>query len=135
MFLEPKKLKYKKIRKGNINNTPILKKKLIYGTYGLIALESGFLRANQLEAVRQTINRHIKRKGKIWILTFPDLGVTKRPTQIRIGKGTGKIKYWVSRITTGQIVFEIEGVSLKVALLALFSGAQKLPFKVKFLKP
>lgn len=135
MLLEPKKIKYKKVRKGNINSTLKLKKKLIYGTYGLIALESGFLRANQLESVRQTINRHMNRKGKIWVVVFPTLGVTKRPTQIRIGKGTGKIKYWVARVTAGQIVFEIEGVPLKIALVALVSGAHKLPFKVKLIKP
>lgn len=135
MLLEPKKVKYKKVRKGDINSTPQTKKTLTYGTYGLMALESGFLRANQLEAVRQTINRHIKRKGKIWIIVFPSLGVTKRPTQIRIGKGTGKIKYWVAKVIAGQIVFEIEGVPLKIALVALISGIQKLPFKVKIIKP
>lgn len=134
MLLEPKKVKYKKVRKGNINNTPKIKKKLVYGTYGLLALESGFLRANQLEAVRQTINRHIKRKGKIWVIVFPTLGVTKRPTQIRMGKGTGKINHWVAKVTAGQILFEIEGVPLKIALLALISGAHKLPFQVRLIK-
>jgi large subunit ribosomal protein L16 len=134
MLLAPKKTKFKKIRKGTTKATAITSSNLLVGNYGLISLESGFIHATQLEAGRQTINRHLERKGRIWTIIFPDLGITKRPTQIRIGKGTGKVKYWAYRIRPGNIIFEVGGVSLKKAEKALNSGAQKLPIKVKLIK-
>lgn len=133
MLLAPKKIKFKKVRKGNTTLNLLTNTHLVLGTYGLIALESGYIHATQLEASRQTISRHLERKGKIWTRIFPDLGITKRPTQIRIGKGTGKIKYWAFRIQPGKIIFEIKGVALKKAEEALNSGAHKLPLKVKFI--
>jgi large subunit ribosomal protein L16 len=133
MLLAPKKTKFKKVRKGNTTTKAVTFSNLLYGNYGIIALESGYIHATQLEASRQTINRHLERKGRIWTIIFPDLGITKRPTQIRIGKGTGKVKYWAFRIRPGKIIFEIRGVSLKKAEQALNSGAQKLPLKVKLI--
>ena len=92
------------------------------------------MRASHLEAARQTITRHLQRIGRVWTTVFPDLGVTKRPTQIRMGKGTGVVKYWVCRVRPGKILFELEGVSLKEAQQAIISGAHKLPLKVKLIK-
>jgi large subunit ribosomal protein L16 len=133
MLLIPKKYKYKKVRKVNIKFNALTNTKLLFGSYGILALEAGYIHAKQLEAIRQTINRHLNRKGKIWTIVFPDYGVTKRPTQIRIGKGTGKIQYWVHRVRPGKMLFEVDGISLKVVLPALISGVQKFPFKVKII--
>ena len=133
MFLIPRKTKQNKVRKGRIQSYDHKAKGLILGRYGLIAIESTYLRASQLEAARQTINRHLQRIGRVWTTVFPDLGITKRPTQIRIGKGTGSTKYWAARIRCGRILFEVDGVPLKKAKEALKSGANKLPLKVLLL--
>ena len=134
MLLAPKKIKFKKVRKGDTKTKPVTSSNLLFGSYGIIALESGYIHATQLEASRQTINRHIGKKGRVWTIIFPDIGITKRPTQIRIGKGTGKIKYWAFRIQPGKIIFEVKGVSKKKIEEALNSGANKLPLKVRYVK-
>ncbi|HEY6143418.1 MAG TPA: 50S ribosomal protein L16 [Flavobacterium sp.] len=131
MLLSPKKIKFKKVRKGYLRRTSLISSNLLLGHYAIISIEHGYIHATQIEASRQTINRHIERKGRVWTTIFPDLGITKRPIQIRMGKGTGKIKYWVFKIRPGQIIFEIDGVPIKIALQALTSGAHKLPLKVK----
>ncbi len=133
MLLIPKKTKYRKVQKGRIQNYDSKAKGLVIGKRGLIALESAYLHASQLEAARQTINRHLQRQGRVWTTVFPDLGITKRPTQVRIGKGTGTVKYWAVRIRPGKVIFEVDGVPLKKADLALLSGAAKLPFKIKLI--
>jgi large subunit ribosomal protein L16 len=133
MQLIPKKTKYRKVQKGRIQNYDPKSKGLVLGIKGLIALESAYLRASQLEAARQTINRHLQRQGRVWTTVFPDLGVTKRPTQVRMGKGTGTVKYWAVKIRPGKVIFEVDGVSSKKAHSALLSGAAKLPFKVKLI--
>jgi large subunit ribosomal protein L16 len=133
MLLIPKKTKFRKVQKGRIQAYDAKAKGLVLGKIGLIALESAYLHASQLEAARQTITRHLQRQGKVWTTVFPDLGITKRPTQVRIGKGTGTVKYWAVRIRPGKVIFEVDGVPLKKANLALQSGANKLPFKVKLI--
>ena len=134
MLLIPKKTKFRKIQKGRIQLYEKKAKSLVLGMTGLIAIESAYLRASQLEAARQTIRRHLMRQGRVWTSVFPDYGVTKRPTQIRIGKGTGAVKYWACRVRPGKILFEVDGVPLKKAEEALISGAHKLPLKVRLIK-
>jgi large subunit ribosomal protein L16 len=133
MLLIPKKTKYRKIQKGRIQSYDSKASSLILGVYALIALESAYVKASQLEAARQTINRHLQRQGRVWTSLFPDLGVTKRPNQIRIGKGTGTLKYWALKVRPGRILFEVDGVPLKKAQIALASGAHKLPLKLKLI--
>lgn len=130
----PKKTKYRKIQKGRIQLYNPKAKSLVLGRTGLIACESAYVRASQLEAARQTITRHLQRNGRVWTTAFPDLGITKRPTQIRIGKGTGAVKYWACKVRPGKILFEVDGVSLKKAEEALISGGHKLPLKVRLIK-
>lgn len=130
MLLAPKNIKYKKTKKGNSKLKSLPHPNLLVGEYSIIALESGYLHAKQLEASRQTINRHLGKKSTIYIIVFPDLGITKKPNQIRIGKGAGKTKYWVSRIQPGQTIFEISSLQKDKLKQALYSGAQKLPIKV-----
>ena len=132
MLLQPRKTKYKKARKGRIQDYDISAKSLNHGSIGLIATKSAYLHASQIEAARRTINRHLKRKGKVWTCVFPDLGVTKKPTQVRIGKGCGgSVKYWAYRLRPGRILFEVDGVDYESAVTALKSGASKLPYGVK----
>jgi large subunit ribosomal protein L16 len=133
MLLQPRKTKYQKVHKGRIKNDDPKKPSLNHGYCGLQALESAYIHAKQLEAARQTINRHLKRKGRVWTCVYPDVGVTKRPTQVRMGKGTGSIKYWSFRVRPGKILFEVDGVDFKEAKGALNSGANKLPFKLKLI--
>ena len=133
MLLIPSKTKYRKVQKGRIQNYDAKAKGLVLGKKGLIAIESAYIHASQLEAARQTINRHLIRQGRVWTTVFPDLGITKRPTQVRMGKGTGTVKYWAVKIRPGKVIFEVDGVSAKKADLALKSGASKLPFKVKII--
>jgi len=131
MLLIPRKTKYKKVRKGRIKNYDSSSKIYSYGSISLVCIESAYIHAAQLEAARQTINRHLIRKGRVWTCVFPDLGVTKRPTQVRIGKGTGDVKYWSFRARPGRTLFEVDGVEIEEAITALKSGASKLPLKIK----
>lgn len=133
MLLIPRKTLYQKVHKGRIKNYDPKAYGLKYGYIGMYAVESAYIHAKQLEAARQTITRHLMRKGRVWSLVFPDLGVTKRPTQVRMGKGTGSIKYWAFRVRPGKVLFEVDGVRIDEALVALNSGASKLPFKVKLI--
>ena len=131
MLLIPRKTKYKKVRKGRIQNYDPSAKALSYGYIGLVSCESVYIHASQLEAARQTINRHLIRKGRVWTCVFPDLGVTKRPTQVRIGKGTGDVKHWSFRCRPGRTLFEVDGVDFEEAYDALKSGASKLPGRTR----
>ena len=134
MLLIPKKTKHRKVRKGRIINIDIKAQTLNIGCIGLMAIESAYVKASQLEAARVTITRHLQRQGRVWTRVFPDLGVTKRPNQVRIGKGTGVVKYWACKIRPGKILFEIDGVVKKDGLAALISGSHKLPLKLKLIK-
>lgn len=131
MFLQPKRSKYKKIRKGTISKLEFRSNKLQFGTVGLKSIESGVLSSRQIEAARQAINRKIKRKGKLWIRVFPNLPITAKPTEVRMGKGKGSVSHWVSRIASGAIIFELCGVTQSTAISAFRTGGAKLPLKTK----
>lgn len=129
MLLQPKRTKYRKQNKGRLPKLEYRSNKLRFGIFGLKALESGCISARQIEAARQAINRKIKRSGRVWIRIFPDLPITSKPVEVRMGKGKGAVSHWVARIGGGAILFEIDGVSEKLARLALHTGSAKLPIK------
>lgn len=130
MLLQPKKTKYNKIKKGKLCKFNY-KNNLNFGTIGLKALESGLISARQIEAARQAIARKIKKKGKIWIKIYPNLPITKKPTEIRMGKGKGNISHWTARVRGGSVLFEICGVNTKTAIKAFKTGSAKLPIKTQ----
>nr|QYJ09268.1 ribosomal protein L16 [Pleurosigma sp. mgcode 4] len=132
MFLQPKKFKYKKVRKGKLSKLEFKSNKLNFGNVGLKATESGIIHARHIEASRQAISRKIKRKGKIWIRIFPDLPITAKPTESRMGKGKGSLSHWGSRVRGGTVLFELCGVKdYNIAIEALKTGGTKLPVKTK----
>lgn len=132
MFLQPKKVKYKKIRKGKLSKLEFKSNKLVFGNIGLKASESGIITARQIEACRQTISRKIKRKGKLWIRIFPDIPVLAKPTASRMGKGKGSISHWGVKVSGGTVLFEIFGIKdFKIVLSAFKSGGTKLPIKTR----
>ena len=131
MFLQPRKTKYRKVRKGRLKKLEFKSNSVKFGELGLKAQVAGMITANQIEAARRTIARKIKRKGKIWIRIFPDLPITAKPTESRMGKGKGAVSYWVARVRGGTTLFEICGVPRHVAAEALKAGSKKLPVKTK----
>lgn len=132
MFLQPKKLKYKKIRKGKLSKLEFKSNKLVFGTTGLKAMESGTISARQIEACRQSISRKIKRKGKLWIRIFPAIPILAKPTASRMGKGKGSISHWGVKVSGGTVLFEICGIKdPKIVLSAFQTGGTKLPIKTK----
>jgi len=131
MLLQPKKFKYKKVRKGKLKKF-IYNSKLNFGLIGLKAIESGLITSKQIEAARQAISRKIKKKGgKIWIKIFPKTPITKKPNEVRMGKGKGNISHWAAKVRGGSILFEIGGVNKKIAVKAFRTGGAKLPVKTK----
>lgn len=130
MLLQPKRVKYKKIKKGRLAKFSY-KNDLDFGTIGLKSLESGFISARQLEAARQAIARKIKKKGKLWIKVYPNLPITKKPTEVRMGKGKGNISHWAAKIKGGSILFEVCGINKKTAIKAFKTGSAKLPVKTQ----
>ena len=131
MFLQPRKTKYKKTRKGKLKKLEFKANKLRFGELGLKATVAGLISARQIEAARRAIARKIKRKGKIWICIFPDLPITAKATESRMGKGKGAVSHWVARVRGGTTLFEICGIPHHVASEALRAGSQKLPVKTK----
>jgi large subunit ribosomal protein L16 len=131
MFLQPKKTKYKKTRKGKLKKLEFKANTLRFGELGLKAKVAGLITARQIESARRAIARKIKRKGKIWISIFPDLPITAKATESRMGKGKGAVSYWVARVRGGTTLFEICGIPKHIAMEALRSGSQKLPIKTK----
>lgn len=131
MFLQPKKSKYKKTRKGKLGGFDYKANTLKFGTIGLKALESGTISARQIESSRQAIARKIKRKGKIWIRIFPHLPITAKPTEVRMGKGKGPVKFWAAKVKKGTVLFELCGISTNSAINAFRTGGAKLPVKTK----
>lgn len=129
MFLQPKRSKYKKFKKGKLSKLQFKSNKLKFGIIGLKAAESGIISARQLEAARQAINRKIKRKGKLWLRVFPDLPITKKPTEVRMGKGKGSVDFWATRVSGGTILFELCGITDNIAISAFKTGGAKLPIK------
>lgn len=135
MFLQPKKTKYKKIKKGKIHKLEFKANKLQFGNIGLKAINSAIITARQIEAARQAISRKIKKKGKIWIRIFPDLPITAKPISARMGKGKGSLSHWSARVKGGTMLFEIIGVKdPKLIKSALRTGSAKLPLKTKISK-
>lgn len=135
MFLQPKKTKYKKQKKGKLRKLEFKTNKLKFGIIGLKAVNSAIITTRQIEASRQAISRKIKKKGKIWIRIFPDLPVTSKPISSRMGKGKGSLSHWGARVKGGTMLFEICGVKdPKVVENALRTGSAKLPLKTKISK-
>ena len=131
MYKQPKQTKYKKTKKGKLVKLEYKSNKLKFGIIGLKAAESGIIKPKQIEATRQAIVRKIKRKGKIWIKIFPDLPITSKPTEARMGKGKGQVSHWGARVRGGTVLFEICGVNFDEVVLALKTGGAKLPIKTK----
>ena len=129
MFLQPKRSKYKKVRKGTLPKLEYRSTKLRFGTIGIKALESGTISARQIEAARQSIMRKIKRKGKLWIKIFPTTPITAKPTEVRMGKGKGAVSHWAVKVGGGRVLFELCGVSTNTAIAAFRTGGAKLPIK------
>ena len=132
-MLQPKKVKYRKQQKGRMKGISWRGSELAFGSFGIKSLDTKWVTARQIEAARQAITRYTKRQGKVWIRIFPDKPVTKKPAEVRMGKGKGDVDHYVARVTPGRILFEVEGVSKEVAQEALRLGAQKLPVRTKFI--
>lgn len=128
-MLQPKRTKYRKMQKGRIKGLAIRGSSLAFGTFGLKALEPSRITARQIEAARIVINREMKRMGTLWIRIFPDKPITKKPAEVRMGKGKGAPEYWVANVKPGRIMFEIEGVDIEVAKRAFRLAEQKFPIK------
>ncbi|PJK28489.1 50S ribosomal protein L16 [Minwuia thermotolerans] len=130
-MLQPKRTKFRKAHKGRIHGVAKGGTTLNFGAYGLKAQEPERVTARQIEAARRAITRHIKRAGRVWIRIFPDVPVSKKPTEVRMGKGKGSPEYWVARVKPGRIMFELDGVPHELAREAFERAAAKLPMKVK----
>lgn len=133
-MLQPKRTKFRKQFKGRIHGASKGGVQLNFGAYGLKALEPERITARQIEAARRAITRYMKRAGRVWIRIFPDLPVTSKPTEVRMGKGKGSVDYWAARVAPGRIMFELDGVSEEIAREALRLGAAKLPIKTRFVQ-
>ena len=131
-MLSPKNLKYRKAHKGRIHGKAKGGSKLNFGAYGLKALTPERVTARQIEAARRAMTRHMKRAGRVWIRIFPDIPVTKKPAEVRQGKGKGSVEFWVCRVKPGRIMFEVDGVPADVDRRAFELAAAKLPLKTKF---
>jgi large subunit ribosomal protein L16 len=130
-MLQPKRTKFRKAFKGRIHGAAKGGTSLNLGSYGLKAMEPERLTARQIEAARRAITRHMRRAGRVWIRIFPDLPVSKKPAEVRMGSGKGSPELWVARVKPGRIIFELDGVADKVAREALQLGAEKLPIKTR----
>jgi len=131
-MLMPKRVKYRKKQRGKMKGNAQRGNSLAFGTFGLKAMESGWITSRQIEATRIAMTRHMKRLGKVWIRVFPDKPVTKKPAETRMGKGKGSPEYWVAVVRPGRIMFELDGVSFELAKEALRLASHKLPIKTKF---
>ncbi|HNT41306.1 MAG: 50S ribosomal protein L16 [Bacteroidales bacterium] len=131
-MLQPKKTKYRRQQKGRMKGNAQRGNQLAFGSFGIKALDSAWITSRQIEAARQALTRHMKREGQIWIRIFPDKPITKKPAEVRMGKGKGAPEGFVAVVTPGRMLFECEGVSLDIAKEALRLAAQKLPIATKF---
>lgn len=131
-MLQPKKTKYRKTQKGRIKGLAHRGSQVEFGSFGMKLLEAKFITSRQIEAARIAITRYIKREGKVYIRIFPDKPMTKKPAEVRMGKGKGSPEYWVAACKAGRILFEVDGVSEDIAREALRLGSQKLPGVTKF---
>ena len=131
-MLQPKRTKYRKVQKGRMKGVAQRGHLLSSGMFGIKSLDSSFLTSRQIEAARIAATRFMKREGQLWINIFPDKPITKKPLEVRMGKGKGAVEYWAAVVKPGRIMFEVGGVPLSVAKEALRLAAQKLPVKTKF---
>ena len=133
-MLEPKKIKFRRHHRGNRRGMATRGSHVAFGTYGLKAMEPGWVTARQIEASRIVISRIVRKIGKMWIRIFPDVPVSKKPAEVRMGKGKGSNEYWACRVKPGRIMFEVDGVNIEDARKAMTLAAAKLPIKCKFVE-
>ena len=131
-MLQPKKVKHRKAHKGRIKGNAQRGATISFGSFALKAMEPKWITNRQIEAARQALTRHMKREGNVWIRIFPDKPITRKPLEVRMGKGKGNLEFWAAVVKPGRIMFEIDGVPKQVAQEALELAAQKLPIKPKF---
>ncbi|MDA0929927.1 MAG: 50S ribosomal protein L16 [Bacteroidetes bacterium] len=132
-MLQPKRTKYRKVQKGRMKGIAHRGHTISFGSFGLKSLDTVWMTSRQIEAARVALNRYMKREGQVWIRVFPDKPITKKPAEVRMGKGKGNPEYWAAVVKPGHILFEIDGVPMEVAQEALRLAAQKLPVKTKFI--
>jgi len=133
-MIQPARTKYRKAHKGRIHGNASRCNKLNFGEYGIKALQPDRIISNQIEAARVALTRYMKRTGKVWTRIFSNIPVSKKPTEVRMGKGKGTPEFWVCRVKPGRILFEVDGVTESVAKVALYKASAKLPIKTKFIK-
>ena len=133
-MLQPKRTKFRKQHKGRNRGLALRGSRVSFGEYGLKAIGRGRLTARQIESARRAMTRHVKRGGKVWIRVFPDKPITKKPLEVRQGKGKGSVEYWVALIQPGRVLYEMEGVSEEIAREAFALAAAKLPIQTSFVK-
>jgi len=133
-MLQPQRTKYRKQHKGRIHGVASSGTELTFGSYGLKAVEPERVTARQIEAARRAITRQMKRAGRVWIRIFPDVPISAKPTEVRMGKGKGTPEFWAARVKPGRIMFEVDGVSQEIAREALRLGAAKLPVRTRFVQ-
>jgi large subunit ribosomal protein L16 len=133
-MLQPKRTKFRKQQKGRNRGLAQVGNRVSFGEYGLKATSRGFVTARQIEAARRAITRHVKRGGKLWIRVFPDKPITKKPVEVRMGKGKGNVEYWVAPVQPGRVMYEIQGVTETIAREAFRLAAAKLAVKTTFIK-
>jgi len=133
-MLMPKRVKYRKQMRGRMKGRATRGTQVVFGEYGLQALEPAWITARQIEAARRAIVRHVRRRGKYWICVFPDKPVTAKPAETRMGKGKGSVDHWVAVVKPGRIMFELSGVSEEMAREAMRLASHKLPIKCQFVK-
>ncbi len=131
-MLQPKRTKFRKQRKGRNRGIATIGDKVSFGEFGLKCMDRGRITARQIEAARRAINRHVKRGGKLWIRIFPDVPITQKPLEVRMGSGKGNVEYWVAKVQPGRVLYEIEGVPEPVAREAFRLAAAKLPVPTVF---
>jgi large subunit ribosomal protein L16 len=131
-MLQPSKTKFRKAHKGRIHGRATSGQNLVFGQYGLKALEPERVTARQIEAARRALTRHMKRLGRVWIRVYPDVPVSKKPLEVRMGSGKGTTELWVTRVKPGRILFELDGIPIELAREALALAAAKLPVKTRF---
>ena len=133
-MLQPKRTKFRKQHKGRIHGNAKGGYEINFGNYALKAIEPDSVNARQIEAARRALTRHMKRQGRVWIRIFPDVPVTAKPIEVRMGKGKGSPEYYACRVKPGRILFEVDGVSEQIAKEALYKASAKLPIKTKTIK-
>ncbi|MCX8019911.1 MAG: 50S ribosomal protein L16 [Chitinophagaceae bacterium] len=131
-MLQPKRTKHRKMQKGRMKGNAKRGTTIAFGSYGLKSLESAWVSDRQIEAARQALTREMKREGSVWIRIFPDKPITRKPLEVRMGKGKGNLEFWAAVVKPGRILFEVDGVNEQVARSALALAAAKLPVKTKF---